>query len=273
MQTYTTSTQGFSKIRRDIIKRLLIALILLTVFLVGLELWKIKANGDGNLTHLIIFIPVLLGAYIFTARKVISQQKEIWDSIIINIDNDYISRQQIRIPEVRIERTEVTAIEENKCGLWVKTENKARSLIIPIQLEQVDYLEIKETLISWTEAGIVTPTNNREDLLLAVAYIIAFIVLFLSFNIWLNFILGAAIIAYYAYTNKLIQNNVSVDPQYKKIYKRMFVWTILIVLFNTFGKLYMISAIKNLKEKSNKSPQVVLPIKYRGNYLNINRIK
>ena len=273
MQTYTTSTQGFSKIRRDIIKRLSLASILLTVFLGGLELWKIKANGDGNLTYLIISIPVLLGAYIFTARKVISQQKEIWDSIIINIDNDYISRQQIRIPEVRIERTEVTAVEENKFGIWVKTENKARSLVIPIQLEQADYLEIKETLINWTEAGIVTPAHNRKDLVLIVTYVIAFIVLFLSFNIWLNFILGAAIIAYYAYTNKLIQNNVSVDPQFKKTYKRMFVWTILIVLLNTFGKLYMILGIKKLKEELNESPQVVLPIKYQGNYFNINRIE
>jgi len=65
-------------------------------------------------------------------------------------------------------------------------------------------------------------------------------------------------LAYIIYTNKLIQNNVSVDPQFKKTYKRTVVITTFIVLINTFGKLYLLSTIKRIKQEADKNPQTLL---------------
>ncbi|MEL7421016.1 MAG: hypothetical protein AAGK10_21005, partial [Cyanobacteria bacterium J06555_3] len=72
-------------------------------------------------------------------------QQEIWNSIVITVDV-YVSRQQTGMSETRIERSQVTKIEENQHGLWIQTDSKTHAIIIPRQLEQADYLEIREVL-------------------------------------------------------------------------------------------------------------------------------
>ena len=257
MRTYKTSKASFAKIRRDLIIRLGLIFTLIFGGIIGWEIWQNRSNGEGDLYSLILIAAVLIFTGIFGIGKAIAQQQEIWNSIEINLDSDYISRQQVRVPEVKIYRSEIATVESDKAGIWVKADDKARTIVIPAQLDRADYLEIKETLTNWQGEEIAAVKRNKE-MAIAIAYIVAFLILFLSFNIWLNFILGIGIIIYNIYTNKLIQNNVSIDPQFKKTYKRNLAITTFLVLINTFGKIYLLSAIKRIKQEVNKNPQALI---------------
>lgn len=151
MQTYTTSEASFAKIRRDIIIRMTLFSGTIFGLIIGWEVWQNRSNDEGSLLALLLFVIVMVATSFFSIARIVSQQKKIWNLIRINLASDYISRQQIRVPEVKIYRLEITAIEEYKTGILIKTADKGRATAIPIQLEQADYLEIKETLTNWND--------------------------------------------------------------------------------------------------------------------------
>ena len=151
MQTYTTSEASFAKIRRDIIIRMTLFSGTIFGLIIGWEVWQNRSNGEENLLALLLFVIIIITTSCFSIARIVSQQKKIWNSIRINLASDYISRQQIRVPEVKIYRSETTAIEEYKTGILIKTADKGRAIAIPIQLEQADYLEIEETLTNWND--------------------------------------------------------------------------------------------------------------------------
>jgi len=184
MRTYKTSPQSFAKIRRDIIQGLSIISGLVFGSIIGWDIWQNRNNNESDFSYLILVLIIIVATTIFSIRKAVLQQQQIWNSIEIKLDDDYISRQQIRIPEVKIYRSEITEIEEHKHGLIVKTVDKGRLLAIPIQLDRADYLEIKDTLKNWQGSEILAAKTNRRDIALAIAYLVAFLLLFLSFNIW-----------------------------------------------------------------------------------------
>ena len=258
MGIYTVSKQSFAKIRRELIMRLVIISGLIFGGIVGWEFWQHRRNGEGELLTLVLIVVVLIGASIYGISKAIAQQQAIWNSIAIRLGNDYISRQQIRVPEVKIYRSEISKIEENRAGIWVKTSDRGRTIVIPAQLDRADYLEIKETLIGWQGAAITQAKSNRIELIFAVAYLVAFVALFFAFNIWLHLIIASIILAYNIYTYRLIKKNVALDPQFRKTYNKALMTTTFIVLANTFAKVHLLSEIKHRKPETHQNPQTLL---------------
>ena len=70
MQTYTTTEQGFAKIRRNIIGQWLLIFGFLIVILIGWEVRQIEAD-EKDLTSLFIILTVLIGTNIFIIRQTI----------------------------------------------------------------------------------------------------------------------------------------------------------------------------------------------------------
>ena len=250
MPVYTTSEQSFVKVRQKITKQTQLSSLILIIFFLVLDIWKYFSTGETNFTSVIIGIIVVVILSIVTTNKVIKERKEIWNSLEIRLEDNYISRQQIRIPEVRINREEITAIQESKHGLCILTNDKTRSLLIPIELEQADYLEIKETLSNWTEIKPLSTTQQFKNISIVVLYSTIFIGLFISPFIWLNVILGSILIIWSYYSVDIINKMSGVDPKFKKANKKIFFWTLFIVLINIFGKWYLISRFGLFQQQS-----------------------
>ncbi|MEL6931448.1 MAG: hypothetical protein AAFO95_22915, partial [Cyanobacteria bacterium J06600_6] len=68
---------------------------------------------------------------------------------------------------------------------------------------------------------------------------------------------------YNIYTYRLIKNNVAIDPEFKKTYSKTLIATTFIVIVNTFGKMYLLSAIKQRQPENQQNPQALL---FKQNY-------
>lgn len=237
MPRYTTNPQNFAKIRRKLIWRLLLISLIPLALIFGWEVWQIIQTGEGNLSTFWFIVPIFIGTIVFNLRRTIAQQREIWNSIEIEIDHNRISYQQLRLPEVTIERSQITSITESKQGLYLQTADKTRSLGISINLDRADYLEIKTILSDWTEIKPASTRNNLRNIFIVTIYLLCFIVFWISPYIWLSLILGIAIVAYNQYFNRIIQRHEAIDPQYKKVYNRSFIIMTFVICIIIFSKL------------------------------------
>lgn len=262
MPSYTTNPQSFAKIRRKLIVRLLLISLIPLVLIFGWEVWQIIQTGEGNLSTFWFIVPIFLGTIIFNLRRTIAQQREIWNSIEIEIDHNRILYRQLRIPEVVLERSKIINIIESKQGLCIQTADRTRSLLIPINLDRADYLEIKTILSNWTEIKPASTANNIRNIILVIIYVLGFIIFLFSPYIWLSLVLGIAIIVYNQYFNRLIQRHEAIDPQSKKFLSRSFILTIFIVCFSIFGKLSLRYVFPKYLEKDRQSEQSLLHPKF-----------
>lgn len=240
------------------IKRSLLISLILIGFFIGWEMLKTKANGSGDYTYLAFFLPFFLGIMIFTTYKTIKQQQEIWNSIVITVDDVYVSRQQTGMSETRIEPSQVTKIEENQHGLWIQTDSKTHAIIIPLQLEQADYLEIREVLSNWEDIKPPSMAKSAKEYAIAILFTLGMIVMLLSPFIWLSLLVGIPVIIYFRYSSNLIQNTPGIDPKYKKSTKFIYYWLIFMLVMSTFAKLQIRSFRKEIREESVPQ-QVILP--------------
>jgi len=161
-------------------------------------------------------VPVFLFAALANGvRKAISQQKEIWSSVEIRMDDGAIGRSQIRVPEVLIRREEVTAVRETGQGLVVKTADRYRSLFVPRHLEPADYAEIREDLATWVPIEI--GGGERGKALAFLGLLIAgFVVMGFSRNPGLVVAVAFGLIAIYVWTAWRAYRQKGVDPAFRK---------------------------------------------------------
>jgi hypothetical protein len=115
---------------------------------------NILADGPTTL-HLISLLVggslLLVVAVAIRAAKI--RQQPVWDSIQVEMADDYIVWRQSNKPEMRIHRDEVTYLADvtdplnTTRGLLVRTKDARRWISIPDSIQ--DYEEIKTRLLSW----------------------------------------------------------------------------------------------------------------------------
>lgn len=166
---------------------------------------------DVSPTAWLITGPILLVVLASGVKKAIDQQKEIWSSVEIRMDDEAIGHSQIRVPEVLIRREEVTAIRETGQGLVVKTADRFRSLLIPRLLDPADYAEIREDLATWVP--IESGGGERGKAIAFMALLIAgFAVMAFSHNPGLVAVVALGLIAIYVWSTRRVYRQKGMDP-------------------------------------------------------------
>lgn len=225
MRTYRLPPSGFPAFRRTLIRSGLIV----SGLAVSVALWAVwHQTGGDNLTVVLLSVPLLAVAMGIGIRKAIHQQKEIWSSVEIRMDDGAIGRSQLRIPEVLLRREEVTAVIESSQGLTVKSADRFRSLLIPRLLDPRDYAEIREDLATWVP--IETAKSGEKWKAWAFLILLAggFLVMFFSRNRLLVATVALGLLAVYTWSAWRAYHQEGVDPKTRKTH---LLFLVLILLF------------------------------------------
>jgi len=145
MKIYSLSEPAIKKLRKRLIQRLLIGFSLASIVAVILSLWNAGHDWIWTLLMNIISIPIAVGFIIVWS---LDQAQARWRTIKIEIGDDYVARPLGGIT-LRVDKSEITAIDEIKGELHIRTDNNFPTLVIPKELDASDYQKIKRTLFSW----------------------------------------------------------------------------------------------------------------------------
>jgi hypothetical protein len=205
------SPRGFPAFRQTLIR----SGIIISGVVCAAVLWMSFRQTDTSPIVWLITGPILLVVLVNGVRKAIAQQKEIWSSVEIRMDDGAVGRSQIRVPEILIRREEVTAVRETGQGMVVKTADRYRSLLIPRLLDPADYAEIREDLATWVP--IESGGGERGKGLAFMGLLIAgFAVMGFSHNPGLVAAVAFGLIAIYVWSVWRVYRQKGMDPAFRK---------------------------------------------------------
>ncbi len=179
--------------------------------------WQDPDLMDSLLPSLISFgiFVVLFPLFVaFSIRRLLRQQRALWESIQVELGGNFVSRSQVRIPRLIIQRAEITEIQETNNGLCVRTANRSRSLAIPKSLEGYD--EIKNTLAQWAPLRHIQQRERWTSIATLISLVLGFGVLFFVWNFWIVLVVGVALIAFYVYFYWQLLHTEGVDPKFRR---------------------------------------------------------
>lgn len=103
-------------------------------------------RGDDSGPRTLVFgLLLLLALVALTYRRRVRRFRARWASFEIALEPGAIARTVAGYPPVRIDRGEVTALEEHAAGVTVRGGGKA--LVVPRELER--YPEVRAALAAW----------------------------------------------------------------------------------------------------------------------------
>ena len=212
MNTYSLSPSRIAEFRRQTIARTTFIFVLALFIVIAINL---RQPSDNWITTLIAygFVTVL---FVWNAYRNLRQNEAIWESIRVELGDDYIARSQLRIPQLRINRSEVTSVERMADGLCVRTADKMRTLAIPSGLADDGDQVIESRLAQWAPIRPV-PTGNRVRFFaLAGALMLGMGVAFLSPWLWLGLLAMIPVVGFTWYLVWVFYRTRGVDPKYRR---------------------------------------------------------
>ena len=144
MQTFKIRQDGFKEIRKQtLIRTIPIMLIAVTV---GILISSINSKGEATDVNVLPFIiPLMLAAVGFGLYRGTNRQKSLFESYVLTITNNLITREQFNMPTVSIYFNEVKEIVKNKNGSFtIRGKDPADMIAIPSQVD--NYTQLETTL-------------------------------------------------------------------------------------------------------------------------------
>ncbi|HHW31969.1 MAG TPA: hypothetical protein GXX20_09910 [Clostridiaceae bacterium] len=206
------------KINLEIKKRLINATpIILITMIAGFYIGLSRIGSSGNL-YIVIPIAILISSFaIFIGiRRGYRINYESFTPFKIVLMDDYISRYQKNIPEIKITKSEVVSITEDiKNGITIKTKTPSKYIYIPNIIERYD--ELKESLSQWMEIKSVEKNKNQFLQIIAVpGIIIGFGLVMLSDSSYIVIPVGISLLLIFVWSTYYIQASPHVDTRIKK---------------------------------------------------------
>ncbi len=250
VQTFHLSQQGFAQFR----KRMAISVLVIILAVLGgvliaappsLQDLARTVTRESNPWSLItveslaailplLMVPAVLAFFLI---RTYNQQMAILKSIQIDLGENYILRRQLRVPDVRVGRNEITRLQETGEVLCVLTTKKFHALAVPRTLDH--YEQVKAVLLTW--APLQQPSKPAQALNfgLALGAILGTVIILFSFIPWL--VIAAAVIAigYYGYIYWALRQQEGVDPGFRRGILFITVW----LLFTTVMKMFIFFAM------------------------------
>ena len=142
MKNYQLDPKKFPRIRRNII------LTYIALALVGLGVIYLYLRED-LFARAWTLIPFALLVFAVGAWLAIRQRRKYWEEFQLRIQDDALYFQMPKMGEARIQRKHITGVREMRQGLVLATPGREYTLLIPKDLADKDYEEIKKILKKW----------------------------------------------------------------------------------------------------------------------------
>ncbi len=146
MSTYQLDPEKFPRVRRNII------LMYLALALVGLGVIYLTVGEAlfGQAWTLIPFVGLVFAAAGWYALR---QRRQYWQAYQLLVRDRTLIRRAHNVPELRIQRSHITGVREVRNGLILSTPKNENLLLIPRDLPEDDYQEIKRRMERWAGQG------------------------------------------------------------------------------------------------------------------------
>lgn len=233
MDQFKIKKDSFKEIRNKmLIKSIPSSLI---AIIGGLAISYFNPNiQQSDVNILPIFLLFVLALFTFEIYKSVKRQKEIFESYMLIINNNEISREQHNTPTITISKADINEIIKNSNGSFTIKGNSVVNMIgIPSQIEDYEKLE---NLLS--EIKIIS-VKTSEPILQKLSGILSIVTIGLMATVYIckNKILvgfsGIILLAILAYSFYEIKRSKNIDSRIKNG-----MWWIIVVIASIIGVLY-----------------------------------
>jgi len=185
MSQYKNNPKDFLILRKRILSRSIPVVFISS--LAGIIIFYFSADSrSADILVWVIIIIFFLVIMTYSILKAIKRQKEMYDSYLLEINNEQLSRYQIGLPNASIAFNEITEIKEDKNGdLIIKGQNSQIQIAISSFLQ--NYTDVKDLLQAQKAINQIQTKN-----------------LFQKYPFVSGVIPGALMIAVYISNNKLV---------------------------------------------------------------------
>lgn len=137
---FSLDPASYKSFRNKFIVRFVFFVLIIMVASLGYSVYNSK-NRESMLEVLPFTIPVMLLAMSLALRRVIKGIKKMWFSYVVTFETYTITRTQAGLPDVTINRKDVTGIFMSRQGsVLIKTNHRFRVIHIPRSIENREYL-------------------------------------------------------------------------------------------------------------------------------------
>ena len=233
MEQFKLKPEGFKELRNTMLKRAVPSLLIASAG--GLAISHFNPNApSGDVSVLPVVIPMLLGAAAFGLYRGIKRQKQIFDSYILTLHPDSISREQHNTPTISIAKTEVSEIIRNPDGGFTIKGNSAVNLIgVPAQVDEYEKLEKALSAIKEITIKTAEPVFQKFQSLGALVMVGLMAAVYISTNKLVVGICGPALLVLMGYSFFEIQRSKNIDNKTKRIR-----WWLILIAMSVIGIMF-----------------------------------
>jgi hypothetical protein len=142
MKSFRLDPENFPRIRRNIILTyIILALVALVIFYLYLR--------EALFNQAWMLIPFVLLVFTAAGWYALRQRRKYWEGYELRLGDNILIRAAPNNPDMKIKRKDVTGIKEVHQGLILATRASENALLIPKELSDQDYQQIKGVMERW----------------------------------------------------------------------------------------------------------------------------
>lgn len=233
MEQFKIRQDGFKEIRKEMLIKA-IPVSLLTVF-GGLAISYFNTNVQQSDVNVFPFlIPMVLGTLIFGLYRGVNRQKEIFDSYILTLDGNSVTREQHNTPTITISKADLSEIIKNLNGSFTIKGNSSVNVIgIPAQIDNYEQLEKSLSAIGQISTKNSVPFLQKYPELLSILTIGLMAAVFISKDKIIVGVSGAFLLVVFGYSFFEVQRSKNIDSKTKRG-----MWLLILVTASIIGIMY-----------------------------------
>ncbi len=233
MEQFKIRQDGFKEIRKAMLIKA-IPISLLAAF-GGLAISHFNTNGQQSDVNVFPFvIPIVLGALAFGLYRGVNRQKEIFDSYVLTLDHNGITREQHNTPTITIANTDLSEIIKNSNGSFTIKGNSSVNVIgVPSQIDDYEKLEKLLAEIRQISTKSSEPFLQKFRGLLSILTIGLMAAVYISKDKIVVGVSGTLLLAVLGYSFFEVQRSKNIDSKTKKG-----MWWLILVTASIVGVMY-----------------------------------
>lgn len=233
MEQFKIRKDGFKEIRKATLMKIVPIALLVTFSGVAISLYN--TNGQQSDVNILPFvIPFLLGIIALGLYIGIKRLKGIFDSYVLTIDNNGITREQLNTPTITILNADISEIVKNSNGgITIKGNSNLNVIGVPSQIENYENLEKMLSEIKQISTKPSKPFLQKFKALLSILTIGLMAAIYISNDKTIVAVCGTVLLAVLGYSFFETQRSKNIDSKTKKG-----TWWIILVFAGIVGLIY-----------------------------------
>ncbi|MFT2010215.1 hypothetical protein ACMA1I_16190 [Pontibacter sp. 13R65] len=229
MEIYRNKKGSFREIKKRSLRITLPLMLLALLFGVG-----ISYNSVSGLDTLPFVLIISLAAASFGIYRGMNRQRTLFDSYSLTVEDDFLTREQLHTPTVRMARHDIQEIISHTNGsLLIKGKNPADVIMVSEMVADRDRLMATLSGISQIKHQETKSIQQRFILPLIVVGLVLLAMVYISKNIYLVLSSGTVLVLGLLWSIYQVQASKNVDRKTKRS-----IWWSVLVILSVLGTMY-----------------------------------